>query len=248
MAHYEMHGWPKEAGRLDRGFKGVRKIICDWGERATLADSLLLTEYPYLGTGALCRYITIQPLGGIQAGGAAAEATYEKAVLTAEYTTYGPRFRSGTHTLLSEIIETSRESRQLNSKKLKWKDGTAVEDNERFPMLHAGFTYHLKYHNAISIPTSVLQYEGYLNATATTAYWFGLTFAARTLMYMGPRMSHFISSGGNNRYGITHTFVYRYNNGYGHNGYLRQSTMTYQPLYIKGTSTQLRLPEVVFNF
>jgi len=218
VTYYEANGWPKDAYTID-GFAGERKLVCDWGDRHTLATEIMTPPnniYPYNDIGAMVTHIPRVEgwrKGKQSAGTTAGMASYEKAVVTVNYSTFG--VATGTtpnQLLISEWTETWSEVKTLDKTKYFW--GTAPKNlgpGEGPSKLEPGMDYILVYHNLLVVPGAVTTVPGTCNSNVVNAYLLGLSFPAETLVFDGANVKHRITTTGSTGYTVRYRFRFKPN-------------------------------------
>ncbi len=260
VAYYEMAGWPRELVFVD-AFAGERKLICAWGDRATLANDILSpgnNVYPYNNSGALVSHVPkIRPLaGGKETQGAQIHmASYEKAVVTVNYSTKG-RIVGVTPggDLISEWMSTGSTFKTLDRTQLAWaaNDGEPLRPGEGPDKIEPVANYVLLYNSLPSLPGSVLTSPGTVNSEAVSTYLLGLTFAAETLMYAGSNITRSLNPQGASAFQVRQKFRYRANADefgvHGWNYFWRTKKNKYEQVFEAGGDRIKPFTPIAFNF
>lgn len=244
----------------DGEFYAIRRLVVGWDDRITLQERLWTPpddQYPYPEgpPGALTRKTRIDPMPkGAQTNAADAELTsYEKVIITAEYSTRGPRWVN--NQLIEEWLEPTGEFHTVAFSKLAWVsedlevDGKPLDATEAPGRLVYGFDLVRKYHRLQELPTWVEDLVGCINSNPVDAPILGRTYAPYTLLYKTPviRGARKVTSAAWNltlRLGY-HPWTWRkfWRADGGTDG-----TGDYEPQYAAGNGQYIHFPAVPFNF
>ncbi len=244
----EVGGWPKEVYSIT-GFAGERRVTCAWGDRHALAVGLMTPPdniYPYNSSGALVTHLpNVEGLRkGRQAQGDTADmASYEKAVLTVNYSTFGiATGRTSTGLLITEWTEGWSEHKTLNHAELQWgPDATddALRPSEGPSKIEPGMDYILMYHSLSSLPAALLTQQGTVNDAVVSSYLLGLSFPTETVQYMSPMVKHRVTTEGSTGYQVRYRFRFKPNiqdgEAKGWNWHWNTAEGKYQQVYNKKT-------------
>ena len=230
-AFAEQAGSPVED--FAEGFTATRKLIVAWGSRYSLVADLEFSIYPYLpALVAYARSVSVEPLGSAitAVDGGSGLVAYELALVTVNYslTSDDPQ----TVDLVTESIEPNAEFRTLDFEDFRWSatDGDLLNEDEAPSQLLRGHDYIIKFHNLATVPTAVVDLEGYVNAGAFATYTLGRTYAAETLLFGGGTPSRRITSAGVDNFTLTERFHFKAS---GWNKFFRQSTQEYESIFHK---------------
>lgn len=226
----ELAGSPVED--FAEGYTATRKLLVEWGSRYSLVAELEFSTYPYLPVlEAFARSVSVEPLGNaITAVDGNGLVAYQKALVTVNYslTSEDPQ----TVDLVSESIEPNAEFRTLDFEDFRWSatDGDLLKEDEAPSQLLRGHDYIIKFHNLATVPTAVIDLEGYVNAGTFATFTLGRTYAAETLLFGGGTPSRRITSAGIDNFTLTERFHFKAS---GWNKFFRQSTQDYESIYHK---------------
>jgi hypothetical protein len=255
--YYEEAGWPK--GVWNKGeFTGIRRLICDWDDRFALIDWIDRypnSIYPYadgpvdaIATQAAIEGMgeqgseTYSPTDGLRAP--MVLATYPKARVTIKYSTEGPRHVGG-GTFLSEWLLPDVTTMPLNPAIFRWNNNTGkvLDEGERPVHMRYSFQYVIRYHQLVAVPSWVLTRVGTCNSNVVGGNLLGLTFAAQRLLFQPPTIKSTLTVGGRSKYEVT--IHYKYHPA-GWNKFWRQSTATYEDIYLAGGGQYIQYPPVQY--
>ena len=244
IAWDEMDGSPDEGADRD-GFTATRKIMCAYADRHLLSAELLTMPgqlYPYKSCLARATKVGIVGMGQFQWTGTA--PTYEKAVLTVQYSTpkWGhPEQRGGSGSdYISESLEPTAEFMTTDWHGLTWGSGGPALVAEEAPgRLIRGLDYVYKRHHVMVVPSAALTLVGLVNLAAQGTATLGLTFAAQTLLFQPPLIDRVVDTLGVSKLTLTYRFTFRSSGGHGWNWYWHKDTQTYKQMY-KGTTPYLQ--------
>ncbi len=240
----EVSGWPKEVYSIT-GFAGERRVTCAWGDRHALAVGLMTPPdniYPYNSSGALVTHLpNVEGLRkGKQAQGPTADmASYEKAVLTVNYSTFGiATGKTPSGLLITEWTEGWTEHKTLNRAVFQWGTGAGARilgPNEGPGKIEPGMDYILMYHSLPSLPGALLTQQGTVNNAVVSSYLLGLSFPAETVQYMSPMVKHRVTTEGSTGYEVRYRFRFKPNiqdgEAKGWNWFWRAEKDAYEQLY-----------------
>lgn len=258
VAYREMAGWPREKFTWE-AFAGERKLMCAWSDRTALAIEIMTPPnniYPYNDSGAFVTHIPqVEPFRhGKQSQGTATDtATYEKAVVTVNYSTQGiATGRAPNGTLISEWTETWADHKQLGRTHFEWSDGDKLEPGDAPGKIEPGMDYILVYHGLAVAPAGVLKKTGTVNSNAVSSYLLGLSFPAETVQYMGAQVKHSITAQGSTglqvRYKFRYAPHYRDGEAKGWNWFWRSETCQYEQIYDVNGVVKKPYTPAEFNF
>lgn len=256
----EEAGWPK--GVWSKGeFIGIRRLICDWDDRFALIewlDRYPNSIYPYADGpfDAIARHVAIEGMGEqgnvtqyygdddpANRTGSVVLATYPKARVTVKYSTEGPRYVG--RTLTSEWLLPDTTTMPLNPAIFRWNNNTGkvLDEGERPVHIRYGFQYVIRFHKLWAVPTWVLGRMGTCNSNVVGGNLLGLTFAAERLLYQPPTIRTGLTVGAVPTYDVT--IHYKYHPA-GWNKFWRQSTATYEDIYLAGGAQYIQYPAVQY--
>lgn len=230
---WEVHGWPKELYTL-QGAAAERKIWCAWGDRFAVAaelDTYPTSIYPYNDTGAILNKLHIKnaPDSKHADVGSKGMISYQNAIITANYSTWGP----STAALITESLRVATMGTKWTHEGLYWSnDGTnPLKVNEGPQQLQPVTTYILHYHRLHAIPAGVYNLKGYMNSNTVFTKILGTYFEPFFLRYEGAYVNRTVTASGITMFSVKHYFSHAYNDGLGWTGVLRQSTGRYAKIY-----------------
>jgi len=213
VAYCEVHGWPR--GKWDRGeFDGERRLHCYWADvTAVLAELDGNPQWPWqaYNWGAADALIYSADVTGLGVGTAAdgsQTAAYQRAVITAKYTTRGERW-DAKHGAVVEHVQRAKARTTVDHAKLRWTDGTRVDPNDAPELDIELHEYILTISRLTSVPTWVLTRQGGINSAAFSTVGLGVVFAPRTLLFAGCTISGKYSLGSLPRYDVTAKFLHK---------------------------------------
>jgi len=233
--YYEMQGSPEEE-KSKEGFKATRRFICNWSDRIAVRDALLNTTYPTF-ISARAKRLSIVPYAA-RLEGSGSDASYEKAVVTAEYE-FDKKEQIGTD-LLTELLQPTLEFITLDPKNFRWGsvDGDALTKEQAPGLLMPGCEYIVTLFEQDRVTDEMLRYMGAVNTTAVSPRTQGLTglvFPAQTLLYMPPVIRRTINTDEELQFEIELHFIYKPNwqgeDALGWNAYWRPEAQEYQFIY-----------------
>lgn len=229
-AFEEMAGSPVED--FAEAFTATRKLLVAWGSRYSLVGELEYSIYPYRpALIAYARSVSVEPFGNaITAVDGNGLLAYEKALVTVNYSLSSDDPQ--TVDLVTESIEPNAEFRTLDFEDFRWSavDGDLLKEDEAASQLLPGHDYIIKFHNLATVPTAVVDLEGFVNAAAFATYTLGRTYAAETLLFGGGTPSRRITSAGVDNFTLTERFHYKAD---GWNKFFRQATQIQESIYHK---------------
>ena len=252
VTYNEMDGWPKEMATLE-GFAAERKLKCAWGDRTKLMVEIMSygnNVYPYNDSLATVTHIPrCEGLrkGKMSVGAQSHMASYVYAVVTVNYSTYGlaTGYHPVSHLLITESLDTSFEFSTLDRTDLQWADETALKPNEAPGKIEPIMDYMLMYHAASFIPASVLSLPGKVNSNAVSTYLLGISFPVETVLYMGARAKHRLTTTGLTAIQLAHQFKYKAS---GWNKAYRIKTKSYEDVFDKAGNPVKKYESGSFNF
>lgn len=266
----EIQGSPRERweGLI---FRATQELVCAWDDRLALANYLLNTAnygvgYYYPPAYAMspqilasCRGVGIQPYKGHQAlltkedDAPADWASWEKAHLTVEYRTPGTDDPlvvggEGEEQAISETLEGFTEGIVLPYKDYQWTTtpGTPIEPDEAPVKLIHGYDYTVTHHgvdnddieNGYGTLALAISLVGKVNSSTVLAKILpGMSWEAEQVLCKDPVVQR-----GDTKSNIIYRFGIRTT---GWNKYWRGDTMTWERIYLVGTSTQYNSYPVV---
>ena len=234
MADYsEVHGWPKELYTM-KGSAFERKIRCAWSERITVAnelDTYPTSIYPYDSSGAILNKILIAPERNSKHSdvGTQGMISYDTAILTCNYSTFGPM----TTEMVTETLSPATAGTQWTHEGLYW-DAAAAEPlktNEGPQRLLPKMTYTLHYHRLGQVPNWIYLLGGYTNSNIVFTKILGVSFLPYMLLYRYPVVTRVLTAGGVTAFSVRHTCSYAYNDGLGWNGVWSPEAKAYGKIY-----------------
>lgn len=187
---YEMHGYPRETWESSL-YKAERKLMVAWSDRHALMTELLTAGghvYPYNALGAVCKRVSAEPFKGKQSqGGETDESSYEKAIVTANYTTPvsdTPQW-DDIYGYISQSLEPMGEFITLSHEGFKWgaQDGPAIKPAESPGMMMRGLKYIFSRYYLTSVPAALLTYQNTTNLGEISATLLGLDFTPEQLLF-----------------------------------------------------------------
>lgn len=252
--HAEMDGWPKERWGLEQ-FAAERKLLCAWTDRNTLADELITDPvnniYPalYNASGATVTEIRVEKLNkAAQTEQATAIASYEKAVLTVNYSTLlGPKLWN--QRLYMEQMSTHADFHRLAHRGLLFGSGGGarhLNEAEASLKIQGGMTYSVTFYQLPDLPTATWQAEPYRVNDGQITTPRGVVYPPETLLYVGSRNIVTTYASGTGGFQVTYVFRYKSNNGLGWNRFFNQQTNNYEYVFL--TNGQKSLPYRTMNF
>ena len=221
----------------------IRRLVCNWSDRYELADEIDGTIYPYnTNSGAYCIDIRIDPWPGASEDAGSGMAYYEKAVVTALYSTR--YYHNGTE-LRSEELGPKTTTLSLSHYPLAWgaANGPPLHPKEAPEPFLPGLVYTITRHKIWTMPVSVLGLVGCINSGAVSSVMLGLTFGAQTLLYQPPRITRKFTSGGITSFFVKQSFIYQPGTW---NKCFRTDTATWTDIYVAGGDRVL--PYTVADF
>jgi len=199
----EVQGWPKLIRYTPDVVEFERKLRCAWASVDTLANELVAVAncvYPYNTSGAVLEAVAYEPLPGAKAGysGNTTKASYEQAIVTARYSTSGPR-HDGSNFYMERLVPFI-EFAPSNTGGLYWSTGAPVAVTlSTIPHPHVGLNYTLTYFRypiGAGLPGAWFTAAGCLNTGTMATKLMGYTFPAETVLYRGVATSYSLSSSG----------------------------------------------------
>ncbi len=217
VSYSEMQNSPVE-GVNRAGIKtATRTLECAWTDRWTLMAELLVEDYEN-EAGTLMKNTgnSSKPFPAANTG-ATTVATYEKAIVTANYSILTVTLEEDElGEEKSESIEPVAEFLTIGAGNLRWTNngGDQVEDTEAPGKLFVGFDYVFTKTFQEDLPASVLGLIGTVNSGAVHPTSTGMetwTFAAETLLYQPPTIQRTINSIGELTWTVRYRFTYKPN-------------------------------------
>ncbi len=217
VSYSEMQGSPSE-GVARTGMKtATRKLECAWTDRWTLMTELLTEDYEN-EAGTLMKNTgnTSAPFPAANTG-ATTVATYEKALVTANYAILEITLEEDEEgEERSESIEPTAEFLSIDGKQLRWEanDGKPVAESDYPSKLFVGFDYIFTKTFQEDLPAAVLDLIGTVNAVAVHPTSEGMetfSFPAKTLLYQPPSIQRTINPEGVLTWTVNYRFTYKSN-------------------------------------
>ena len=237
IPHQELDGYPIERRTIE-GFRATRKLVCAWDQRATLRGDLIggavgegPQVYPYnLAWGAVVRSVEVEPYGGQRKGSVTGLtspssylATYDKALLTVEYSTPTGRDEPqvdadnpNPSSYFAETFEIGVEHITLDYSKFKWTTADQdLEPGEAPTKIVAQGSYTLTHYYTPYFPDGLDDLPGTVNSGVYTAKQIykssgnKKTWAAGTMLMLPMRIETVTDSTGKKSLNITYTMAWR---------------------------------------
>jgi len=201
VAFSEVQGWPKLIRYTPDVIEFERKLRCAWASVDTLANELVAVAnyvYPYNNSGAVLESVAYEPMAGAKASytGDTTKASYEQAIVTARYSTGGPR-HDNSHFYMERLVPFL-EFEAVPAGGLYWSDGRAITI-QHIPHPHVGMNYMLTYFRwpiGAGLPAAWFTAAGCLNSGTMATKVMGYTFPAETVLYRGVTTTMSLSSSG----------------------------------------------------
>jgi hypothetical protein len=244
----EEHEFPKSLWQ-NGVFVGTRQLICAWSDRITLLTELDIwpnNQWPYGDGSSDALTDRVATVGiGAQTNAPGTGAEYAEARLTVRYTNAGPQGFDNGATLISERIETTTETRELDEGLFRWDNnaGTELRDGEAPLLIQDEMTYVVQYHRATVIPGWVLTRVGTVNSNVVDTWLLGLSFSPERLKYKGASVLTSHSLGRILTYEVVTRYRFR---PAGWNKFWREATAQYEPLYLSGGAEYKPYPPVPY--
>jgi len=205
VPYEEMDGSPEEVFGHDE-FRATVRIMVPWNRRYDAVDAMMYSRYPRRPDyPAFCWHVGIQSFGQCLAAEDVASMTaFDKAILTATYSTKNP---SAEDLYTEELIPTMRFLTEP-SEGLYWDDGSTdkipvtAEQAQGRPMM--GAIYRLNRFLLTEVPDWTDTLLGKTNASAYTVRTPGLsrTYAPQTLVFQQPKISRAFKVDGTYKFNI----------------------------------------------
>ena len=215
VSYAEMQGSPSESQARSGAKIATRQLICDWGDRWTLLGQIQNDAYENeSGTGMICTGATSAPVLGANSG-ATTISTYEKALITANYSIV--TFESDPSGVnITESIEPNAEFLTVSPKRLRWTNATGdqVVDDEAPGKLLIGFDYVINKENLVEVPSTILTLINKVNAASISPTSEGLDhliFPAETLLYQPPSIARSFNEDGDAVWNVSYRLTYKPN-------------------------------------
>ncbi len=214
VTYEEMQGSPQEQNSKTGG-TATRQLICAWGDRWTLMQEIIDEAYENLDPSSLIAInATSTPMLGANTGSGTV-ATYEKAIVSVEYTT--PKFEEDEGgDEKTESIEPYAEFLTVGSRNLRWTDtnGSPLVKDETPGILMQGLVYVFRKNFQTDLPDSVRELIGKVNVAAitpTSTGMEGFVFEAETLLFQPPSIVRTFDSDNNLTWDVEYRFMYKPN-------------------------------------
>lgn len=217
VSYSEMQGSPSE-GVARTGMKtAIRKLECAWTDRWTLMSELLAEDYEN-EAGTLMKNTgnTSAPFPAANTG-ATTVATYEKALVTANYAILEITLEEDEEgEEKSESIEPTAEFLSVDGTELRWTNnaGDKVGEGDYPAKLFVGFDYIYTKTFQETLPDAVLDLIGTVNVAAvhpTSEGMESFSFPAETLLYQPPSIQRTINPEGALTWTVNYRFTYKPN-------------------------------------
>lgn len=183
----------------------VQELIVDWGDRYTIRSTLLAgigMVYPHATPTAYCKKVSIQPVLAKNTADASGYATFEKAILQAEYrspSTVDPEIFTidGSSVQISEEFIPTLKAVRLPYENFEWASDSAPLEPDDAPIKPLyGVEYIQTHHNivestmgesgAYKVLWEIAQLVGFVNAASVTTRLLNITFSAQQLLCKPP--------------------------------------------------------------
>lgn len=228
ISYEELEDSPHSETFSRSGFSAVRELKCVWTDRITLAKELaggrLATqtisgvyftyivpgqEYPHYVLAKVDR-VTIKPFDADMTDSTQDEAAYKHAQLTVYYQTPNYSDPNNPELVSTERVEPSAQVLNLDGAGLFWDTGASVPlaaDEAPGLILRMEDWIYTKYNEGAIDPT-IFDKVGYVNSDAVISKTYGRTFAAGTLMFIGPEPSEERTSDGQRKFTTSYRFSF----------------------------------------
>lgn len=226
MSTYELEGWPHESYTVNGYFVPERKVICAWSNRFIEAGALDDLEYAYRpGCRAFPTNMAIEPFGA-QTGITNGLATYEKALITVNYSS-----ELNTNAALVEWLEPSNGMETCEARGAYWFDNSPIGQTARSYILQGGCVLHRVRRKCAVVPASILTQINYVNASAMTTEVLNITFSAQTLRACVPYITRTMTVSGLTSFTVHQMFQFKGNGGLGWNAAYQQDSGAFGYIY-----------------
>jgi len=246
---------PSQVTIDENGARATRTVRVAWDQAAyfcaevtpyvcTIGDSVCYKQgqlYPHDKTYMKMRAVsaTIRPFGGSSAalihadGDRSKLITHEEALVDIQYQS----IRSGISGLVEESFDPSVEYMTISNRKLYWDAGKTDElkTDEAPGVMVAGaaWIYTIKMWPYLPI-AFLLTYQGHTNSVAMESQRYGITFPARTVLYISPQIIETVNHLGLPEYRLTFQMIVKNSEW---NKFFKASEIT--PRIIYGESGQV---------
>lgn len=220
----EVHGTKKEGGAF--AFTASVKLRCAYNDRLSLADDLIDNGVWPSFTSARVKSVAIEPdYAKYTTDGQ--ECIYTHAFVTPSYSS------ADDVDVISESIEPTAEFRLLDHRLFRWSSGSGplLNEKEAPGQIIRGFNLIRTLYRLPAVPTNLLTLPGTCNLATYESTLLGLTFAPETLLFTPAPITRTIKLSGSPGFNVTVKMTFKSS---GWNRFWRQSTGTYENIYLAG--------------
>ena len=241
--HHEKQRFPQASGDVFNG-RRIRRLRCAWGNAEALVQGLLLTVYPYDGSGMLATKFSYQPWkDSRQSHLSESLASYDDAEVTIIYETNSP-----TINLISESFSPFTETHSGWHEDVYWSNGDPVPESDSPKITEAGLVYSRTYHRTQSLPQSAFTDIGLVNGAQITGKVIPVQFPADTLLYTGPNVTHSLISNGIMGFNAKYNFLAVNRGGDGWNGHWRSDEGLFMTIKNRANGNPITMPQGELGF